>query len=160
PETFSPSCVPGQKRYRILTLGSPVWPSFRNVTQPWPQSILFGQAGSIILRGNRSFQLCQSLAVVPWHPSRRTPCQVRRMSLQLAQIVEWIGVIQLAGVNQAHKQVTDGGAVHRLVEKGVLAIENRFLQSPFYDVVVDRRACLLQEKRQLGPMIQQVGECF
>jgi hypothetical protein len=28
-----------------------VWRSFQHVTQPWPQSILFGQAGFIILHG-------------------------------------------------------------------------------------------------------------
>ena len=49
-EHFRRSSVPGQKRYRILPLERPVWRAFQSVTQPWPQSILFGQAGSIILQ--------------------------------------------------------------------------------------------------------------
>ena len=68
-EHFRRSSVPGQKRYRILPLERPVWRAFRSVTQPWPQSILFGQAGFIILRA-AGVQPCQRLAVVPRHPLR------------------------------------------------------------------------------------------
>ena len=48
--TFSLVSVPGQKRYRILPSERPVWRPFRSVTQPWPQWILFGHAGFIILQ--------------------------------------------------------------------------------------------------------------
>src|SRR4051794_15290244 len=44
--TSSPVSVPGQKRWRVLPLETPVWRAFQSVTQPWPHSILFGQEGS------------------------------------------------------------------------------------------------------------------
>src|SRR5262249_15912725 len=44
PATFSLLYVTGQKRVPIFLFGKPVFWAFQNVTQPWPQSILFGQA--------------------------------------------------------------------------------------------------------------------
>ena len=76
------------------------------------------------------------------------------MPLQLGQIVERIGSVQFAGVDQTHEQITDPGAVQRFVEERVLAVQNRFLQGTLDDVVVDRRAWLLKEERQLWPVIQ------
>jgi len=34
-----------------------------------------------------------------------------RVPLQLIQIVEWIGAIQLAGVDQAHEQIANPGSI-------------------------------------------------
>lgn len=42
--------VAGRKRGRIYLLGSPPSWAFRDVIPPWPQSILFGQTGFILLR--------------------------------------------------------------------------------------------------------------
>jgi hypothetical protein len=74
--------------------------------------------------------------------------------LQLGQIVERIASVQLAGVDQAHEQVADTGAVQRSVEERVLAVQNCFLQGTLDDVVVERCAWLLEEKRQPRPVIQ------
>ena len=76
------------------------------------------------------------------------------MPLQLGEVVEGIGSIQLAGVDQAHEQIADTGAVQRSVEERVLAVQNRFLQGTLDDVVVERCAWLLEEKRQPRPVIQ------
>ena len=84
--TFSPVSVPGQKRYRILPLERPVWRPFRSVTQPWPQTILFGQAGIHHTSAPR-----QRLAVVPGHPLRGVGRQFLGVALQLGQIVERVG---------------------------------------------------------------------
>src|SRR5271163_4177027 len=43
--TFSAVFVTGQKRGRILPSRKPVFWAFRDVTPPWPPSILSGQAG-------------------------------------------------------------------------------------------------------------------
>ena len=53
--------------------------------------------------------------------------QLRGMTQKLREVVERIGSIQLAGVNQTHEQIADSGAVHRLVEERVLAVQNRLL---------------------------------
>ena len=75
------------------------------------------------------------------------------MALQLDQVVEGVGAAQLTGVNQTHEQVTDSSAVQRLIEEGVLAVQDGFLKRALHDVVVERRASLPQEKRQLGLVI-------
>ena len=76
------------------------------------------------------------------------------MSLQLGEIVERIGSVQFASVDQTHEQIADSGAVQRLVEEGVPAVQDRFLQSTLDDVIVDWRSRLSQEKRQFRPVIQ------
>ncbi len=78
------------------------------------------------------------------------------MPLQLGQVVERIGVIQLAGVDQAHEQIADAGSVLGLVEQRILAVQNRFLQGPLADVVVQRSTRLTQEQSQLLPVPQHV----
>ena len=78
-ETFSLASVSGRKRGRILSSGKPVLWAFRNVTQPWPQTILFGQAGFIILRGSGCSEPRQRVPVIPGHPLRRVPLQLLSM---------------------------------------------------------------------------------
>src|ERR1022692_3413136 len=51
----------------------------------------------------------QRRTVVPGHPLRGSLLQFLRVPLQLVQIVERIGAIQLAGVDQAHEQIADTG---------------------------------------------------
>ena len=58
------------------------------------------------------------------------------MALKLDQVVEGVGAAQLAGVDQAHEQIPNLGAVQGAIVQGVLAMKNRSLQSPFYYVVV------------------------
>ena len=43
--------------------------------------------------------------------------QLLGVPLQLGQIVERIGPIQFAGVDQTHEQIADSGAIQRLVEQ-------------------------------------------
>ena len=57
------------------------------------------------------------------------------MPLQLGQIIERIDPVQLAGVYQTHEQIADCGAIHRLVEERVLAVQNRFLQGALDDIM-------------------------
>ena len=46
-------------------------------------------------------------AVVPGHPPLRAGCDLVAVPLQLGQVVERVGLFQLAGVDQAHEQVAD-----------------------------------------------------
>src|SRR5215831_4904132 len=56
---------------------------------------------------------------------------LRGMPDQLRQIVEWIDLVQLAGVDQAHEQITHTRSIHRLIEERVFAMQDRFLQDSF-----------------------------
>src|SRR5580698_5897654 len=70
----------------------------------------------------------QRRAVVPGHPIRRRLFQLLGVPLQLIQIVERIGAVQLAGVNQAHEQIADTSPVASLVKQRVLAMQDGLLQ--------------------------------
>jgi hypothetical protein len=71
--------------------------------------------------------------------------QVIRVTLKFGQVVEGIRSTQLAGVDQAHKQVPDVRATTGLVEQGVLAVQDGTLQRPLAHVVIQRRAGYAQE---------------
>ena len=64
----------------------------------------------------------QSFAIVPRHPFRRPGGQFLGMALQLDQVVERVDAAQLAGVDQAHEQITDLRPVQGAVEQGVLSM--------------------------------------
>jgi hypothetical protein len=64
-------------------------------------------------------------------------------------------------MDQTHEQIADSGAVQRLVEEcvlavqdGVLAVQDGFLQSALDQVIVDWGARLPEKKRQFRPVIQ------
>jgi hypothetical protein len=75
----------------------------------------------------------------PGHPLRRRLLQLLGVPLQLIQIVERIGSIQLAGVNQAHEQIAYLCSIASLVKQGVLAMQDGLLQCPLTDIVIQRR---------------------
>ena len=77
----------------------------------------------MILRGGGRGDPRQRLAVIPGHPFRWITLQLRGVPLLLGQIIERIGSVQLAGVNQTHEQIADSGAIQRLVEERVLAVQ-------------------------------------
>src|SRR5215467_13362690 len=76
-----------------------------------------------------------------------------RYALHLDEVVKRVGSIQVACMNEAHEQITHSGAVQRLVEERVLAMQNGFLQSTLDDVVIDWSAWFPEEKRQFQPVI-------
>ena len=96
------------------------------------------------------------VAIVPRHPVIRMFSEVRRIQLQLIQVVERICTVELASINQAHKDVTDVGAIVSLVEHGILAVKDGLLECPFTNIVVQRRARLTQEQRHRLPTLEQV----
>jgi hypothetical protein len=55
--------------------------------------------------------------------------------LQLCQIVERIGPVQLTSMDQAHERIADSSAVQRLIEECVFAVEDGFLQGALDDVI-------------------------
>ena len=128
--------TPRMWRCKIRNIGSRRWirrweARFLGISahHPAPAAVDSFRPGSrtIILRGRWRGEPRQRLAVIPGHPRRWITLQRRGMPLQLGQIIERIGSVQLAGVDQTHEQIADSGAVHRLVEERVLAVQNRLL---------------------------------
>ena len=61
------------------------------------------------------------------------------MAINLGEVLERIGPAQLAGVDQTHEQVAYVRAAAGLEKQGVLAMQDRTLQYPLADIVVQRR---------------------
>ena len=99
-------------------------------------------------------ELRQRLEVVPGHPRRRIGRQFACVPLQLGEVVERIGVGQFAGVDQAHEQIADFGAVQRAIEQSILAMQHGAFERAFADVVVQRCAGFPQKRGQPFPVPQ------
>jgi hypothetical protein len=76
--------------------------------------------------------------VVPGQPSARLGKQRRGVFLQGGQVIEGIDLGEVAGVDEAHEQVTDIGAMFGFVKEGVVAVADRYLQCPFAEIIVQR----------------------
>jgi len=59
----------------------------------------------------------KGLVVIPRHPRRRILGQFDAVFLHLGEVVEGIGMAQLAGVDQAHEQIAHLGAVRGLIKE-------------------------------------------
>lgn len=70
--------------------------------------------------------LPQSLPIIPRHPGRWIVGQFLGVILQFGEIVERIGAIQFARVDQAHVEIAHLGAVLGLIEQTVLSTTERF----------------------------------
>src|ERR1039458_3433551 len=100
----------------------------------------------------------QRLAIVPGHPVRRRLLQLPSMTLQLGEVVERIDVVEFAGVNQAHEQVSHLRSIPVLVKQRVLAMQDRFLQCPLHQIIVQRCSRFPQKQRELLPVIEQIRD--
>jgi hypothetical protein len=58
------------------------------------------------------------------------------MSLQFCQVVKWVRTAQFRRMNETHVQITYLSTIHRFIEEGVFSMQNRFLQCPLDQVVV------------------------
>jgi hypothetical protein len=77
----------------------------------------------------------QGRTIVPGHPIRPCLLQLLRAPLEVVQVVERIGAIQLAGVNQTHEQIADPSSIASLVKQRVLAMQDGLLQFALTDIM-------------------------
>src|SRR5712691_7263398 len=112
------------------------------------------------LRGSREgwAELANRVPIGPRQP--RAGCDLERveMPLERDQIVERLDAIQLARVNEGHKQIPDLRTIRRLIEKGCLAVKNRALQGPLDEIGIQGRSRDLEKPSQGYPVLQQVPD--
>src|SRR5207253_1924512 len=96
------------------------------------------------------------LAEVPRQPLRRRADHLLSSLLKRVEIVERVDIAQPAGVDQAHVDVADLRPPEGLVEEGAFAMNDRALEDLFTQIVVEGRADLAQEQRELAPVLCQV----
>jgi len=117
-----------------------------------------GQVGDILLRAEAYAESpiradpLQGLPVVPRHPPHRVLGQLLWVFLQFGEVIERIGVVQFAAVDQTHEQIAHLGAVLGFIEQTILSMQNSFFQRPLDEVRVQRSAGLTEEERQAMPM--------
>ena len=84
----------------------------------------------------RSVDFLECSAVVPGQPVIGVGGQRAGVLLQFGEVVEGINVVEFAGVNQAHKQIAHPRPVQRLKKVRIFAMQNRFFEGPFANVVI------------------------
>ena len=92
--------------------------------------------------------------VVPWQPRGGVVGDLDVVALQRDQVFKRILAVELGGVDQAHEDVADMGAVLRLEEHGVLAVQDGLLQCPLADIVIQRSSGHTQEQGQGLPVLR------
>ena len=97
--------------------------------------------------------------VILGHPLRRVGGEFFCMPLQFSEVIEGIEIIQFAGVNQAHIQITDVSAIQCLIKKRVLPVQDRFLQA-HYTGCCQGSSRLAQKQSQRLPVPQHVIDGF
>jgi hypothetical protein len=73
------------------------------------------------------------------------------MLLECDEIVEGIDTIQLAGLDDAHEEIADLGAVGRLIEEGRLSMQDGPFQGPFNEIGIQGRPRDLEKPCQGRP---------
>jgi hypothetical protein len=83
------------------------------------------------LRGQCGVELLQRVAVIPREPRCGAAGDRVGVALQGGKVVERIGTVQLARVDQTHEEVADLGPVRRFVEERVFPVQNRPFERSF-----------------------------
>ena len=73
------------------------------------------------------------------------------MLSQRFHILERICAFQLTGVDDAHEEVTDTGALWGLVEQGVFAMQDGPFQDPFTDAMPRPGSCRARAATSRSP---------
>src|SRR5438094_8042326 len=79
------------------------------------------------------------------------------MAMELGQVIERISGAELARIDEAHEDVADVGAIRGLIEQRVLSMQDRFFQSTFAEVVVQRRSSFPQKQCEAIPTVGHVS---
>ena len=100
----------------------------------------------------------ERLPVIPREPSGRMLRCLLGVAHQGVEIVQGVGGAEPTGVDQAHEQVAQPGAVLRLVAERVFPVEDGHLQGAFADIIIQGRARLAEEQGERFPVLDHIME--
>ncbi len=75
------------------------------------------------------------VVIIPGQPSLRMLGKISAMFLKFCQVIKGINPSQIAGMDQAHKQIANARTIFSFIEQGIFAMQDGFFQSPFANIV-------------------------
>jgi hypothetical protein len=66
--------------------------------------------------------------------------KISGMFLKFCQVIKGIDTSQIAGMDQAHKQIPNARTIFSFIKQGIFAMQDGFFQSPFADIVYGCRS--------------------
>ena len=80
------------------------------------------------------------------------------MLLQGFEILEGIHFAQIAGMNQAHEQITDVSPMFGFIKQRVFAVKDRLFQRALTEVIVQRSLWHPKEQCEFFPVVEHVRD--
>jgi hypothetical protein len=93
------------------------------------------------------------MTTIPGLPGVRIVTDLGRMAQEVGVLVEGIRAAQLRDVDQALEDVPNAGTVLDLEKEGVFPVQDRPLECPLGDRVIQGGTRLPEEQRQLLPLL-------
>lgn len=78
---------------------------------------------------------CVGLGIIPGEPLGWVCFDRGGMALKGAEVIEGVGPVESASMDEAHEEITHARSVFGFVTEGVFSMENRHLERSFADVV-------------------------
>ena len=94
--------------------------------------------------------------IIPGQPFFRMLGKIRSVFLKIGKVIKGINPSQIAGMDQAHKQIPNARTIFSFIEQGIFAMQDGFFQSPFANIVVKRRLWYPQKESQRRPVVEHI----
>lgn len=98
--------------------------------------------------------------IVPGHPSLGIFKYFGTVALKFGNIDERVGIVELACMDQTHKQITNVSSMLCFIKQGVFPMHDSTFDYLLTQIVIQRSAGNFQEHGQLSPVIYHVRTCF
>ena len=83
--------------------------------------------------------------------------KISGMFLKFGKIIKGINTSQIAGMDQAHEQISNARTIFSFVKQCIFPMQYGFFESPFADIVVKGRLWHPQKESQRLPVVEHIG---
>lgn len=98
--------------------------------------------------------------IAPGQPFLRMFNQYRGVFHKCRDVVKGIDTGKVTGMDQAHKQIADEGAMLGFIKQRIFTMKYGFFKRPFTEVVVQRRIGHAEKEGQRFPMLEHICYSF